>query len=177
MKKIIFILALFILPMISQAQSTKIKWMSFEEAVKKAEKNPKKIFMDMYTDWCGWCVKMDESTFSNAVIAAYINQNFYPVKFDAERSDTVVFEGKTFVNPSPGKKRSSHQLAQALMQGKMSYPSYVIMGEDLKVISVVPGFFPADQFEPVLHFFGTNAYKTTEWPSFNKSFVGKVAKD
>jgi thioredoxin-related protein len=174
MKKSLLILFVLLLSVAGYSQTTKIKWLTFEEAVAKSQKNPKKLFMDMYTDWCGWCVKMDESTFSNPEIVAYINNNFYPVKFDAERQDTVVFEGKTYVNANPGKKRSSHQLAQALMQGKMSYPSYVFMGEDLKVLTVVPGFYPADQFEPILHFFGKDAYKTTTWETFSAGFKGKV---
>ncbi|HQQ12888.1 MAG TPA: DUF255 domain-containing protein [Bacteroidales bacterium] len=177
MKKIILIASLLILSAsASFAQQPKIKWLTFEEALTKSKKTPKKLFMDMYTDWCGWCVKMDESTFANPVIAAYINENFYPVKFNAERQDTVMFEGKAYVNANPGKKRSSHQLAQALMQGKMSYPSYVFMGEDLKVLTVVPGYYPADQFEPILHYFGTDAYKKSDWQTFSAGFKGKVAK-
>ncbi|MDP3445897.1 MAG: DUF255 domain-containing protein [Ignavibacteria bacterium] len=151
-----------------------IKWMTFEQAVAKAEKTPKKIFIDVYTDWCGWCKKMDQTTFSNPVIAAYMNKNFYAVKLDAERQDTVVFQGHTFINSNPGKSRSSHQLAQALLQGKMSYPSYVFMDEDTKVISVVPGYYEANAFEPVMNYFGSNAFLNTEWPAYNESFKGSV---
>jgi thioredoxin-related protein len=76
------------------------------------------------------------------------------------------------LNANPGKKRSSHQLAQTLMNGKMSYPSYVFMDEELRVITVVPGYFPSEKFEPVLHYFGKNAYQTTDWQSFNSRFKG-----
>ena len=175
-KSILIAIVLITISSVAHSQQQKIKWLSFEEAVTKSKKAPKKLFMDMYTDWCGWCVKMDESTFSNPVIASYINGNFYPVKFDAERQDTVEFNGKAYINQNPGKKRSSHQLAQTLMQGKMSYPSYVFMGEDLKVLTVVPGYYPADQFEPILHFFGSEAFKTTDWQTFSAGFKGKVPK-
>ena len=45
-----------------------VQWMSWEEAAQLAstEENPKKIFIDVYTDWCGWCKKMDKDTFQNA---------------------------------------------------------------------------------------------------------------
>ena len=33
----------------------KIKWYSFSEAVELNKKKPKKIFIDIYTSWCGWC--------------------------------------------------------------------------------------------------------------------------
>ena len=173
MKKQILI-ALFFLSTFAVNAQESIKWMTFEQAITKSEKSPKKIFVDVYTDWCGWCKKMDNTTFSDPVIIAYMNQNFYAVKLDAEGSDTVVFQGNTFVNPNPGKSRSSNQLAQALLQGKMSYPSYVIIGEDQKVISVVPGYYEAKQFEPVLNFFGKNAYQTIEWTEFNAGFKGSV---
>ena len=33
----------------------KIEWMSFSEAQEAQKKEPKKIFMDVYTEWCGPC--------------------------------------------------------------------------------------------------------------------------
>ena len=43
-------------------QESKIKWISIEEAEKLNKENPKKIMIDVYTDWCGWCKKMDKDT-------------------------------------------------------------------------------------------------------------------
>ncbi len=157
------------------AQETKIEWLDFEVAVEKMKTQPKKMFIDMYTDWCGWCKKMDKETFANPTIAAYMQDHFYMVKFDAERSDTIVYANRTFVNPNPGKSRSSHELAQALLRGKMSYPSYVFMNEEMKIISVVPGFFPPENFEPVIHYFGSGAYDEQNWESFSKTFKGTLS--
>ena len=69
----------------------KIHWMDFESAVAASQKQPKKMFIDVYTDWCGWCKKMDASTFMDDSVAAYINANYYPVKFNAESKDTIRF--------------------------------------------------------------------------------------
>jgi thioredoxin-related protein len=172
MKKSLFISliivasALIVLPAVAQTQksqtppssSAKIKWMDFEEAVALNKKKPKKIFIDTYTDWCGWCKKMDASTFINPVIVEYMNANFYAVKFNAERKDTVNFNGKQYINPNPGGQRASHQLAQELLGGRMSYPSFVILDEKLNKITIVPGYHKAPEFESILHFFGENAY-------------------
>jgi thioredoxin-related protein len=156
----------------AQESSSKggIKWYTFQEAMKLNQKHPKKIFIDMYTDWCGWCKKMDASTFKNPVIAKYMNENYYPVKFNAERKDTVDFKGKEYVNANPKGSRSSHQLAQALLNGRMSYPSYVFMDQDENLITVVPGYQKAPQFESILHFISTDAYKNVKWEDYMQSF-------
>lgn len=174
MKKILLISLLLFSLAASSQNSPEIKWLSFEQAIEKVQKEPKKVFIDVYTDWCGWCKKMDATTFSNPTIAAYMSKNYHAVKFDAERSDTLEYMDRTFINKNPGKSRSSHELAQALLQGKMSYPSYVILDEKMRIISVVPGYFPAKDFEPVLHFFGQNAYQQSDWATFSKSFKGTI---
>ena len=184
MKKILFISltivasALMVFPAGAQTQqpqanpapTAKIKWLDFEEAAALNKKKPKKIFMDMYTDWCGWCKKMDASTFINPVIVEYMNQNYYAVKFNAERKDTVTFNGKQYMNPNPAGSRSSHQLAQEMLGGRMSYPSFVFLDENLNKITIVPGYQKAPQFETILHFIGDDAYLKQKFEEFNASF-------
>ncbi len=178
--KQVFFLALGVLTLsltaFSQNQEeAKVKWYTFEEAVKLNEVNPKKIFIDVYTDWCSWCKVMDKETFSHPVIAEYLNKHFYPVKFNAESKEPVKFMGNVFENNGQG-RRSPHGLAAALLQGKMSYPSVAYLDEDNKLLTAVPGYYPPEQMEPILKFFGGNHYKTTTWEAFSKSFKGSVVK-
>ena len=154
--------------------SDKITWMEFEDAMSAGTSAPKKYFIDMYTDWCGWCKKMDQSTFIDPVIVSYMNKNYYPIKFNAERKDEVEYKGKTYVNPNPAGGRTSHQLAQQLLQGQMSYPSFVFLNEKGDIISIVPGFRKADEFEKILHFFAEDAYKSQSWEEFSAGFQGSV---
>ncbi|MFC2101813.1 thioredoxin family protein [Bacteroidota bacterium] len=156
------------------SSAKKIKWMSFEQAYELNKKHPKKIFIDMYTDWCGWCKRMDATTFSDPVIADYMNKNFYNVKMDAERKDTVVIDGNTFVNPNPTGKRSSHQLAIELLRGKMSYPSFIFLNEKSQLLTVVPGYQQAKDFEPILHYFGEDAFTDQQWEEYRAKFKGKI---
>lgn len=172
-KSLLFLLGLLITGSIL-AQDAKIKWYTFEEAVELNKEEPKKVFIDVYTDWCGWCKKMDQSTFKHPVIVAYMNEYFYPVKLDAERTDTVMFMGYTFVNPNPEGRRSSHQLAQALLRGKMSYPSYAFMNEKNEVITVVPGYQQAKEFEKILHYFAEDAFMNEEWVKYSEKFKGEI---
>ena len=158
----------------AQNEDEKIKWYSFEEAVELNKENPRKLFVDVYTDWCGWCKKMDATTFSNPVIVKYMNENYYPVKFDAESIEPITFNGQEFVNNNPNGRRSSHELANTLLRGKMSYPSYVFLNEKNELITVVPGYLAAAKFEPILHYFGEDAYLSKEWPVFQKTFKSEI---
>ena len=159
----------------AQEKQETIHWMSFEQAVERCAEQPKMVFIDVYTDWCGWCKRMDQSTFANPVIASYMNEHFYCVKFDAERQDTLVFFGRQYVgNMRPDGRRGSHQLAQALLRGKMSYPSYVIMNEQMKALQVIGGYQDAKQFDPMIHFFGDEAYKAMSGEDFIKEFKSEL---
>ena len=168
---IIVLTAWFTTSSAQEQAAKKIKWYDFEEAVAASKKNPKKMFIDMYTDWCGWCKKMDQSTFINPVIVDYMNKNFYAVKFNAERKDTVKFNGKDYVNPNPTGSRASHQLAQALLNGRMSYPSFVFLDEKQQAITVVPGYRKAPEFESILVYIGSDIYKTKKWEEFSPTFT------
>ena len=154
-----FLILLFVsmLPIFGNAQ--KINWMTFQEAIKLNETAPKKIFIDVYTDWCGWCKKMDQTTFQDTAVIAYMNENYYAVKFNAECNDTIVFGEYTFVNESGiSGRKGTHQLASALLQGRLSYPSYVFMNEKNQLITVAPGYIEAKEFLPILQYIGTDAY-------------------
>ncbi len=167
MKKLLLTLA--IISTFGFCNAQKINWMTFEEAVKLNETAPKKIFIDVYTDWCGWCKKMDQTTFQNAEVIEQMNENYYAVKFDAECNDTIVFAGYTFVNEGGvNGRRGTHQLAAALLQGKMSYPSYVFMNEKNQLLTVAPGYMEAKDFMPVLSYFSTNAYLNQTFKDYIK---------
>lgn len=156
------------------AQNEKINWMSFEDAVEENERNPKKFIVDVYTNWCGWCKRMDATTFSDPVIIKYINENFHAVKLNAERTDTVRLGHQVFINEKKRGKRSPHQLAVALLNGKMSYPTMVYLDENVDMLQPLSGYFDAKGIEPILKYYGDNAYKSTSWGDFEASFKGAV---
>ena len=71
-------------PVTDPAEGSGVKWLTFEEAVEKSKTEKRKIFIDVYTDWCGWCKVMDKNTFNDPEVAKLLNEKFYPVKFNAE---------------------------------------------------------------------------------------------
>ncbi len=144
-----------------------IQWMSFEDAVAmtKNEGNTKKVFIDVYTDWCGWCKKMDKDTFQNPEVAKYMQENFYMVKFDAEGEEPIDFDGRTF-EYVPSGRRGYHQLAAALLQNRLSYPTVVFLDENMKMLSPVPGYQKVQPFMQIARYFGDNVYKEQDWKSY-----------
>jgi len=149
-------------------ESEEVAWLTFEEAVALQKENPKKLLIDLYTDWCGWCKRMDKETYSKKEIADYINENFYPVKFNAEQREAIEFSGHIFNFVAQG-RRGVHELAAALANNQLSYPTTVFMDEELRIIQRIPGYFRPQQMEPILLYIGGNHFKTTEWDEFKKS--------
>lgn len=144
-----------------------IKWVTFQEAIELSKKKPKKIFVDVYTDWCGYCKKMDKATFQNKEVGEYMNKNFYCVKFNAETKEEYTFGDKTYVNNG-----RNHQLARELLNGKMSFPTVVFLDERFSNLSPVPGYQEPTQFLHIARFFGDDEYKTKNWAEYNGETTG-----
>jgi thioredoxin-related protein len=128
--RILYLSAIFGLVSLSAKAQNKIEWMKFEEAVKANDFSPKMLFVDVYTDWCGWCKKMDKDTFTDPKVINYINANFYAVKLNAEDTQrTFNFMGKEY---------NEAQMAAAMRV--RSYPNFVIIDSTLQNITQMPGY-------------------------------------
>ncbi len=168
---LLFVLFVATINVKSQEKKETIKWMSIEEALTLQKENPKKIFVDVYTDWCGWCKKMDKSTFVNPEVVKSINANYYAVKLDAEMKEPVTFNGQKYVNTNPAGRRSTHQLAAKLLNNKLSYPSFVLLNEDLNTLTVLKGYLKPNQIIPILNYLGEDLHnKEVKWEDYLKEY-------
>ena len=172
MKKAFLIFSVVAISLSAMGQKTEVKWYTIEDAEKMVKTSPRPLFIDTYTDWCGWCKKLDADTFSNPIIAEILNSRFYPVKFDAEGKDPVVFQGQTFIND--GKSGKSHQLAIALLRGQMGYPNLVFFNEKLQLVTNVSGYMVPKDLEVILGYMADKAYENQKFEDYSKSFKGKL---
>ena len=162
----IFSIGCAVLMSSTNANEGKIKWLTWEEAVELNEQTPKKIFVDVYTDWCGWCKRMDKTTFQDPEVIKYMNEHFYAVKMDAEMKDKIMFRNQEFKYVKAG-RRGVHTLAYSLLEGKMSYPSFVTLNESYDRIAVSPGFKQKDQLMKELRFAAEEEYKKQSWQDYS----------
>ncbi len=172
MKKVLLLIAL--LGGSLQAQD-KINWLSFEELEAAQAEEPRKVFVDLYTDWCGWCKRMDKATFQHPGIVAYVNENYYAVKFNAETKDTVRFLGQDFKYIKNGRK-GYNELAAVLANGQLSYPTIVYLDEEMKVIQPVPGYMDPKSFEQVITYLAGDHHKEQPFDQYKKNYQSVILK-
>lgn len=172
------VLSLVILLVSCYVSAQEINWMSMNDALEAQKKEPKKIFADVYTDWCGPCKLMDKRTFTNKNLVAFVNENFYAVKFDAEGTEEVNYQDFNYTNPnhdaskSEKQRNSQHFFANALKV--RAYPTVVFFDENSDVISPVTGYKTAEQLEVFLKMVASDDYKEVtskeDWESYQSKF-------
>ena len=169
MKKLLLISFIALISWQNYAQDSDIKWLSFEDAIALNKKNPKKILVDVYTNWCYYCKVMDKKTYSSSKVATYINKHFYPVKFNAEQKENLIFNDSIFKYVKQG-RRGYHEFAVALLEGKLSYPTTVFFDAKEQVITRLPGYLTVKNYEPILVFLGEDYYLSEKWEDFVKKY-------
>ncbi len=130
-------------------------WSSFEEGIEQAKKSNKKIMLDIYTDWCGWCKKLDREVYANKDVAKYLGDSYVSIKINAESTKKFKFKGKEY---------TEQQLAQAF--GATGYPTIVFLKSDSDMITKLGGYVEADRFLKILKFLGEDHYEKMKWEEY-----------
>lgn len=146
-------------------KSEEIQWITIEEAYAKMQKEPRKVLVDVYTDWCGWCKVMDRETYKNAEVIDYINKKYYAVKLNAEQRETITLGNQRFEFIAEGQK-GIHQMALALTNNQPSFPTTVFLDDKFQMIQPLPGYMKAKEFHEVITFFGDNYNKKESFEDY-----------
>ena len=159
----------------AMSQNT-IEWRTWEEVQELSKSEKRKVMVDVYTEWCGWCKKMDKNTFQKPHIARYINENYYAIKFDAEYKDRIEFKEAVYEFVNTG-KRGYHELAASITKGELRYPTIVILDELLNVIQPIQSYQDPTTLELILTFYAGDHHKTTPWKKYTRSYNSKLRKN
>ena len=155
----------------SQSSSdSKVRWMTLEEAIQKAQIEKRKIIVEVYTEWCNWCKRMDKETFNDPKIATYLNQKFYPVKLNGQQKEQIVFKGKKFKYVPKSGNKGYHELVAELTSGQIGYPTIIFLDENFELIQHLQGFKEPDMFVAFISYIGQDYQKRMPWKQFLKRY-------
>lgn len=148
------IVLLFITCSFTTPQSEGLQWVDFNKGYELAKKTNKIMLVDVYTDWCGWCKRMDRDTYAKPEVIKMINQDFVAVKFNPEIKNVVYqFEGKSY---------TGEQLANVISNNQLTgYPATVFMLPKAKKSQLVGGYQTENEFKVILSEIKT-AFKQAE---------------
>ena len=104
-----------------------IQWRSnFGGALSEARSSGKPVMVDFYTDWCGFCKKMDAEVYTDiGVIAESVN--FVSVKVNAEKSSALA---------------AKYQVSE--------FPTIIWLGADGTLLERLPGYADAPEFLKIM---------------------------
>lgn len=142
--------------------SAQVKWYSLEEALEAQKTEPRPIMLDAYTVWCGPCKLLDKNTFGNKDVIQYLNQHYYPVKFNAEGNEEIQFQGQSYSNPNYDPKRATSRNATHTFTrylGVSGYPTLVFFDESGNFITPIVGYLTPTQIEIYLKLIHTKDYQ------------------
>jgi thioredoxin-related protein len=175
------LLFLFIGFQILAQDPDKVHWLTVSEMQEAMKKEPRKVLIDVYTNWCGPCKMMMSQTFADPTVIKYINTHYYAVKFNAEGNDVITFKGIEFTNKSYNsanaqRRNGTHEFTKAIapVNGRIAYPTIVYLDESLQIVSPVQGFWKAPQYIPLLYFIHEEVYKTEiSFENYLKQYTSK----
>lgn len=148
--------------------ASEIKWTTIDKSIANAAANNKKfILVDLYTDWCGWCKKMDEGTYTDPNIQSSMNANFVAVKFNAETKDVVSFKNESYSFIKTG-ARGANKLAIDLgsVGGRLGYPTIVVLDANGNKLQSFAGYKDVETLAVILKYFQSGTYKTMDFQQF-----------
>ena len=98
---------------------------TFEEGLAKAEKEKKKLMVDFYTDWCGWCKVLDKKVYTDKNVGDYLNEKAINMKINAETKE--------------GKKLSADYKVTG-------FPCIIYMNSKGEELDRISGYMPPESF-------------------------------
>ena len=150
------IAALLLVP---AAGAAPVAWRGWNEGLAAASGGSKPVIVDVYTDWCGWCKRMDRDVYARSDVSEYLNQHFVMVRLNAESAERVNYAGRS--------------LTARALSGSFEvtgYPTTIFLKPDGTHLVNVPGYISADKFLKLVRFVGDGHMdKGESWEAYSRS--------
>jgi len=136
-----------------------VEWKSWNDGLQAAQKSGHPVLVDVYTDWCGWCKRMDADVYAQPEVATYLARHFVTVRLNAESGERTIYQGR-------------NQAARALASsfGVSGYPTTIFLTANGEHLANVPGYIPRERFLLLLRYIGDGHMARNEkWDDYVKS--------
>ncbi|MNK01332.1 thiol:disulfide interchange protein precursor [compost metagenome] len=147
-RSITYLLLLFA---VSFGYSQKSYTVSFKELEQKMAQQPRAILVKMYADWCTICKIQDKQIEKNDSLQQILSNNYYYLELNAESREPIAFNG-TVYKFIPQGTGGLHELASQLGEAKSSYPAWVLLSPDYKIIARYNGLLKSSELIELLYF-------------------------
>ena len=131
---------------------TGITWLSYDAGLVKAKAEDKHVFINFTTAWCGWCKKMNKTTFIEPEIVNMLSSKFVSVKVDGDSKEELDIDGY---------KITERNLARSEF-GIRSYPTYFFLKPDGDKLGAARGYQSKEQLSQYLIYVAERKYDTTK---------------
>jgi thioredoxin-related protein len=137
-------------------------WVGWDAGLQQARQLQRPVLVDVYTQWCGWCKRMDRDVYSREDVRDYLGQKFVTVKLDAEAADPGKYGGRAY---------TSRTLASEFRI--TSYPTTVFLKPNGEHLVSVPGYIAPERFLLLLRYIRDGHFERgVAW----EDFVSKKGK-
>jgi thioredoxin-related protein len=139
----------------------RLAWNELDPALAEARRANKPLLVDVYTDWCGWCKRMDKTTYGDPDVRDYVARAFVPARINAEddrRRASYQGESRTYRQFADGFRISG-------------YPTTLFLAPDGTLITQLPGYVKPGAFLTVLRYVAEGHYRTRSWDAYSRDAV------
>lgn len=141
----------------TQKQSS-IQWQHYDQALLQAKQLKRPVYIQFHANWCGYCKKLTQESYSQKSIQNLLNQQFVPVQIVEDSKATYTIQGKTYTTQD------------LMLEYKVSgFPTLAFLEPDGKLIGLVPGYVKPNEFELLLSFISSKAYLSSDFESYRKN--------
>jgi len=123
-----------------------VAWKTFDKGLQDAAVSKKYGFVDVYTDWCGYCKLLESQTLKAAPVMAELQKNFVSIKLNAESEETLSWKGK---------KMTGRELAS--LWGVEGFPTMLFLNSKGEIIGSFASFAEAELMVNLLKYISSGS--------------------